>query len=119
MDELLDPNVKVFVLAHNPACSRNDITDTLNSNSSLSSEQLHLIGAKRTFDLLKKHNKQVIIVKDNPTLPFAPQNVIRDQLFSTSNYVVLTEHSLTIMSLETSTTLLLKKFLKNMTTSAL
>ena len=73
MDELLDPNVKVFVLAHNPACSRNDITDTLNSNSSLSSEQLHLIGAKRTFDLLKKHNKQVIIVKDNPTLPFAPQ----------------------------------------------
>lgn len=73
-DELLDPNTKVFVLAHNPSCSRKDITDTLNPNSTLSIEQLHFIGAKRTFDLLKKHNKQVIIVKDNPILPFLPQN---------------------------------------------
>ena len=73
MDELQDPNVKVFVLAHNPRCSRNDITDTQNPNSTLSSDELHLIGAKRTFDLLKQYNKQVIIVKDDPQLPFAPQ----------------------------------------------
>ena len=39
----------------------------------MSNEQLHKIGAKRTFDLLKKFNKQVIIVKDNPWLPFEPQ----------------------------------------------
>ena len=74
MDELLDPNVKVFVLAHNPGCSRYDIIDNQNPNSTLSSEELHLIGAKRTFDLLKQYNKQVIIVKDNPSLHFAPQN---------------------------------------------
>ncbi len=73
MDELLDPNTKVFVLAHNPECSRYDISDTLNPSSTLSSDELHLIGAKRTFDLLKQYNKQVIIVKDDPQLPFAPQ----------------------------------------------
>ena len=72
-DELRDPNTKVFVLAHFPHWSRKDITDNQNPNSSLSSEQLHLLGAKRTFDLLKKYNKRVIIVKDNPWLPFEPQ----------------------------------------------
>ncbi len=73
LDELRDPNTKVFVLAHCPHWSRKDITDNQNPNSTMSNEQLHKIGAKRTFDLLKKYNKQVIIVKDNPWLPFEPQ----------------------------------------------
>lgn len=73
IDELKDPSVKVMVLAHSPVWSRNDITDTLNPNSNLSVDKLHEIGAKRTFDLLKQHNKQVIIVKDNPWLPFDPK----------------------------------------------
>ena len=73
LDELADSNTKVFVLAHCPNGSRNDITDILNPNSHLSSELLHEIGAKRTFDLLKQYNKQVIIVKDYPWLPFDPQ----------------------------------------------
>ena len=73
LDELRDTNTKVFVLAHCPHWSRKDITDNQNPNSTMSNEQLHKIGAKRTFDLLKKFNKQVIIVKDNPWLPFEPQ----------------------------------------------
>lgn len=73
LDELKDPSVKVVVLAHCPVWSRNDITDTLNQNINLSVDKLHEIGAKRTFDLLKQHNKQVVIVKDNPWLPFDPK----------------------------------------------
>lgn len=73
MDELQNPKTKVFVLAHCPYWSRNDITDIQNPDSALSSDELHLIGAKRTFDLLKQYNKQVIIVKDNPWLPFEPE----------------------------------------------
>ena len=64
----------MVVLAHNPSCSRVDISDSLNPKSNLSKELLHSIGAKRTFDLLKKYHKQVIIVKDNPLLPFDPKS---------------------------------------------
>ena len=64
--------IKVVILAHEPSCSRVDISDSLNPKSNLSKEVLHSIGAKRTFDLLKKYHKQVIIVKDNPLLPFDP-----------------------------------------------
>ena len=46
LDELKDPSVKVMVLAHSPARSRNDITDTLNQNSNLSVDKLHEIGAR-------------------------------------------------------------------------
>ena len=71
---LNNPKVKTVVLAHYPECSRREITDILNPNNTLSIEQLHLLGAKRTFDLLKKYRKQVIIVKDNPSLPFDPKS---------------------------------------------
>ena len=73
-DVLNNPKIKVVVLAHNPSCSREDISDSLNTKSNLPKEVLHAIGAKRTFDLLKKFHKQVIIVKDSPLLPFDPKS---------------------------------------------
>ena len=73
-DVLNNPKIKVVVLAHYPSCSREDISDSLNPKSNMSKEVLHEIGAKRTFDLLKEYRKQVIIVKDNPLLPFDPKS---------------------------------------------
>lgn len=66
-------NIKTVLLAHNPGCSYLSIYDNRNLNIHDKSIILRN-GVIRTFDLLKKHNKKVVIVLDNPTFPFAPQH---------------------------------------------
>lgn len=77
-DALHNEKVKVVILSHSAGVSRNSnsIVDTSNLNSKFSVEQLHRVGAKRTFDLLKQFNKQVIVVQETPYLPIDPKKCV-------------------------------------------
>ena len=75
-DVLRNEKVKVVILSHASAASRNNILDTSDPSSKLSVEQLHRVGAKRTFDLLKQFNKQVIVVQETPYLPIDPKKCV-------------------------------------------
>lgn len=72
VDSLENPHAKYYVLAHNPICSYfQGIQDKSNLNNS-DTLSLYEVGARRTLDLLRKYNKQVIFILDNPSLPINP-----------------------------------------------
>lgn len=76
-----DPKVRVVLLAHTPGCSRGDAIDRQNPNEKDVRKVLHS-GLVRTLDMLQNANKQVIIVLDNPTLPFNPSRCVRRPMLS-------------------------------------
>jgi len=64
--------IKVVILAHNPACSFNDAIDRTNLDNKDSNDVLKE-GMKRTFSALIEANKKVIVLFDSPPLPFDPK----------------------------------------------
>ncbi|EIZ4585574.1 acyltransferase [Escherichia coli] len=67
-----DKNIHEVILAHNPSCSFNDAVDMQNTAIKDSSVIIEN-GMRRSLDKLISAGKKVIIVKDNPELPFIPQ----------------------------------------------
>lgn len=68
---LNDPAFKTVILAHNPTCSFKDVKDMADPTISNPDDILEN-GMKRTFSALTNANKNVIILLDNPPLPFDP-----------------------------------------------
>lgn len=66
-----DESIKTVILAHNPLCSMGDVKDMTNLDNK-NVEKILEDGMSRTFDLLIKANKKVIVLFDNPYLPFEP-----------------------------------------------
>ena len=67
-----DPAIKTVVLAHNPYCSYGDAQDKTN----LADKDFNHVlkeGMKRTFSALIAANKQIVVLFDNPSLPFDPK----------------------------------------------
>lgn len=78
-----DRNIKEVVLAHNPSCSYKDAVDMQNMDIK-DSDVIIETGMRRSLDKLVAAGKKVIIVKDNPELPFIPQAcVVRPLQFGT------------------------------------
>ena len=73
---IADPTIKTVILAHNPICSFNDAVDITNPENKDSNDVLKE-GMKRTFSTLIAANKKVIVLFDNPTLPFDPKLCVR------------------------------------------
>lgn len=68
---LKNKNIKNVILAHDPKCSFTDVVDVENKN--IKDRDIILQnGMRRTFDKLLAAQKNVIIVLDNPVLPFDP-----------------------------------------------
>lgn len=78
-----DPNIKTVVLAHFPACSFGDVKDMSNIDNKDENSILK-DGMIRTFDALIKANKNVVVLFDNPYLPYEP-NMCIDRPFRISN----------------------------------
>ncbi|MBV4475973.1 acyltransferase family protein [Pseudomonas botevensis] len=66
-----DPKIKVVILAHLPNCSYQDATDMRNPANGDYKTALS-DGMKRTFSALTQANKKVIVLLDNPYLPYDP-----------------------------------------------
>ena len=74
-----DDSVDTVILAHHPSCSFSSIL----KNQTISLKDGDVIlenGMRKTFDLLKKSNKKIIVVLDNPTIPFSPKKCIDRKL---------------------------------------
>lgn len=67
-----DPMIKVVMLAHNPGCSYSDIKDMANPALSGRNEILEA-GMRRSFSALQAAGKRVVVILDNPPLPYEPQ----------------------------------------------
>lgn len=68
-----DNNIHEVILAHNPSCSYNDSIDI--ENTSITDTSIIIeSGMRRSIEKLVSAGKKVVIVKDNPELPFIPQN---------------------------------------------
>ncbi|SFS85830.1 Peptidoglycan/LPS O-acetylase OafA/YrhL, contains acyltransferase and SGNH-hydrolase domains [Succinivibrio dextrinosolvens] len=68
-------NIHTVVLGHTPVCSYHKLVD----NRDLKEDNKDVIlrnGAIRTFDMLKKHNKKVVLVLDSPLFPFTPNSCV-------------------------------------------
>lgn len=80
-----DNNIHEVILAHNPSCSYYDSIDMENpsvTDTSLIIEN----GMRRSLDKLVAAGKKIVIVKDNPELPFIPQScIVRPFRISQSN----------------------------------
>ena len=70
---LNDPLIKTVILAHNPTCSFRDVKDMANPTTS-NPDDIFENGMRRTFSALAYANKNVIILLDNPPLPFDPSS---------------------------------------------
>lgn len=70
-----DPKIKVVILAHSPACSYFDAIDMKNLGNSDYKEVL-TDGMRRTFSALTQANKKVIVLLDNPPLPYDPTSCV-------------------------------------------
>lgn len=70
---LQDKNAKVIILAHRPSVSflKGNMIDLANPKLNTPAE-IYRDGARRTFKLLNEANKKVIVVLDNPDIPFSP-----------------------------------------------
>lgn len=66
-----DPSVVAVILAHRPWCSSNGVLDHRNPNEKNEGKILRS-GLARTFEMMQQAGKQVIVVLDNPQLPFNP-----------------------------------------------
>ena len=73
---VVDPAIRVVLLAHNPACSWQDAVDMRNPDDKDVSRVLRT-GLKRTLDMLQQAGKKVIFVLDNPSLPFEPSQCVK------------------------------------------
>ena len=74
------PGIKTVILAHNPECSAKDVIDRQDmgmKNPEIAMEN----GMRRTFDMLAKAGKHVVVVLDNPKLPHHPKQTIPRPLF--------------------------------------
>jgi hypothetical protein len=71
-----DPAIKTVVLAHNPECSIGDAIDISNPLNQDYGDVLQQ-GMRRTFSSLIQANKKVVILFDDPKLPFDPKRCIR------------------------------------------
>jgi hypothetical protein len=67
-----DKYIETVVLAHYPGCSYNDIRDMRNLNNA-DRDIILRDGVKRTFNFLLKANKKVLVLFDNPRVPFDPK----------------------------------------------
>lgn len=78
MQILNDKKAKVIVLAHRPIISfvKGNIIDLANPEL-ITPDAIYRDGARRTFKLLNKFNKKVIVILDNPDLLFSPNMCIR------------------------------------------
>ena len=68
-------NINTVILSHRPArtyirCIDIRHPDIIDNNIVLEN------GMRRTFDFLKNHNKKVIVILDNPLLPFNPEKCV-------------------------------------------
>ena len=66
---LENSNIKHVILAHNPACSYSDIIDK-RDESLVDKDIILKNGMHRTFEKLISAGKKVIVLLDNPHLPF-------------------------------------------------
>ena len=66
---LKNSNIKYVILAHNPECSYSDIIDK-RDESLVDRDVILKNGMRRTFKKLINAGKKVIVVLDNPRLPF-------------------------------------------------
>ncbi|WP_395603733.1 acyltransferase family protein [Pseudomonas sp. B21128] len=66
-----DESVINVLLAHNPRCSYEDAIDIANP-SEVNFRKVLENGMRRSFQMLSDANKNVVVVLDNPTLPFDP-----------------------------------------------
>ena len=62
------PNIKTVILSHNPECSYSALYDN-SDRSQMDKTVILKNGIIRTFDMLKKYDKNVIIVLSNPPFP--------------------------------------------------
>ena len=65
------PEIKIVLIAHRPFNSFNNAIDRLNPEEKDPRKALEK-GIRRTFNFLQKNNRQILIVLDNPKLPFYP-----------------------------------------------
>lgn len=80
-----DKNIHEVILAHNPRCSYNAAIDVENLNIKSSSEVIER-AMRRSLTLLISAGKKVIIIKDNPELPYIPEKcVVRPLQFGNRN----------------------------------
>lgn len=66
-----DESIRTVILAHNPLCSFGDVKDMADIDNK-DEESILRNGMIRTFDALKKANKSVVILFDNPFIPYDP-----------------------------------------------
>jgi peptidoglycan/LPS O-acetylase OafA/YrhL len=66
-----DPKIKVVILAHSPNCSYLDAVDMKNLGNG-DYKKVLADGMRRTFSTLTQANKKVIVLLDNPPLPYDP-----------------------------------------------
>ncbi len=70
-----DPSIVAVVLAHRSWCSSNGVLDHRNPEEKDESKILRS-GLARTFEMMQKAGKQVIVVLDDPQIPFNPSRCV-------------------------------------------
>jgi len=71
-----DSTIRTVILAHRPLCSYGDAKDIANPSITSANDALE-DGMRRTFSALRKSHKNVIVLFDNPQLPFEPSACIQ------------------------------------------
>lgn len=79
-----DPDIKIVILAHNPLCSSGDVKDMANPGNKDENRVLK-DGMIRTFQALTQANKKVVVLFDNPFLPFEPNLCVNRPFRLTNN----------------------------------
>ena len=84
--ELIIKNEKIHsvFLAYHPQCAYKDGIFDMRNPDEKDINKIYKNGIKRTFDLLKNANKNVIILLDNPTLPYEPRENVFNSFFTFS-----------------------------------
>lgn len=78
-----DPNIKTVILSHHPPCSFDDVKDIANPDNK-DANNILMDGMRRTFSALVKADKKVIVMFDNPPLPYDPEQCV-DRPFRIEN----------------------------------
>ena len=74
-DIVKNGNIKNVILSHNPDCSYNDIID-MRDASIVDRDKILENGMRRTFNVLTNAKKNIVVVIDNPHLPFQPSSCV-------------------------------------------
>jgi hypothetical protein len=72
---LNDKSIKTVILAHAPGCSFYDVKDVSNIKNN-DKDIILMDGMRRTLNKLFKADKKVMILFDNPSLPYDPKKCI-------------------------------------------